>query len=548
MAAEPIWAQEDETLEKEKPDIELPEVIIEGPREEIKDIEKERMIPGRLEPTEIDIHEQQTLPSESMPADLGEPMRLPELDEPKAEAGRRYHTSGSFMVDPEPDFVGSLQHGLEFERCFYKISAKGHSYEENVREQTHSKDTRIDGDGTFGLKITENADISAQVHGASSSHELPFTEKGSICNKDFDAGMTLRQKRPGGDHSLIQLYYRSIDLNYHQLDLAYDTALGSGADPKIDEAGMALRWSLDLAENNVLRVGGEVYQDKVEEEGTEDFDRTVVQVYLADRWKLDWTWPTVLRFKALYNEDDEHDGELGAQLRVSTSPADNWSLHLAGGFEQNIYSYISLYRDARYFLINRALKPSVEARGEIGGTYTHQGLFSSGLTIFYRVIDDYVAWRPVEGENEANRLWIPRNMGSDVKLIGCEASIGFETGGFLEHQLRYTYTHSETKDGMDEVVPFTPEHVAVYDLRATTDFGFGVGVRGAYTDRRYFTTMKEGPSDCGYFTLDVRVSQDIGENFTVFALGKNLTDDSYEERTGYEARGAQVYGGAEFRF
>lgn len=209
---------------------------------------------------------------------------------------------------------------------------------------------------------------------------------------------------------------------------------------------------------------------------------------------------------------------------------------------------------------NPDLKPEDGWGGDLGAAWHYKKSLNIESAIFIQWTADSIHWSSGPGG-----IWRPENVGEaiyfglDSKVRG---TIPLSSGPFreiglsLSYQYLLSYILSYGYDfASDKRIPYMPMHtigVAVdipwgaKNSQGTADSKSGsILISGHFESTRFANTSNVTKLD-PYFLLSVNVNQQIGKNITVFAVGRNLLNTSYESVDDYPMPGITVTLGVRF--
>jgi outer membrane cobalamin receptor len=170
------------------------------------------------------------------------------------------------------------------------------------------------------------------------------------------------------------------------------------------------------------------------------------------------------------------------------------------------------------------------------------------VSYFHWTIDDKIQWEP-----DSNGIYSPVNLRSFTG-DGFEAGAKFQLMTNLQFGLNYTYIDAEEEsraytvmeyfptnfvyDWVKRRAAYTPQHLFKGALTYFTDFGLTVSAVARYTgDRVTYRTETDGfyPNTKtvayemdSFWTFDMKLVQQIKDNFFITLLGTNLFDEEYD--------------------
>jgi vitamin B12 transporter len=193
---------------------------------------------------------------------------------------------------------------------------------------------------------------------------------------------------------------------------------------------------------------------------------------------------------------------------------------------------------------------------DLGAAYeAHDRLSLEGF-FFTQWTADSIHWYSSGG------TWKPTNVGEAV-FFGLDSKLRFNIplsrGPFekiglsfsyqylLSYLLSYGYTYAS-----DKRIPYMPQHTVGFSVNLPWERGFrgyggALSLSGHYEGPRYADTVnltKLKP----YFLLNANLNQGIGKNFSVFAVLRNILNQSYESFDDYYMPGLTVTVGMRVNF
>ncbi|MBW2465849.1 MAG: TonB-dependent receptor, partial [Deltaproteobacteria bacterium] len=206
---------------------------------------------------------------------------------------------------------------------------------------------------------------------------------------------------------------------------------------------------------------------------------------------------------------------------------------------------------------------------------------------FRWTIDDKIQWEP-----DSNGVFMPMNLRSYTGE-GIEAGAKFQIRNNLQLGMNYTHIKADEEsraytvmdygwppflppnfvfDWVERRASYTPEHLFKGNVTYFTDFGLTVSAIARYTSDRvtyrtetdgFYPNTKTVPYELdGYWTIDLKLVQQIKENFYITLLGTNLLDEDYDTYVdsfddyntftstvvGYPGAGRSIFGKLEYRY
>jgi outer membrane cobalamin receptor len=286
-----------------------------------------------------------------------------------------------------------------------------------------------------------------------------------------------------------------------------------------------------------------------------------------------------------YEDNSEFGNETLPRFGVVATPQQNTVLKLSSGKHFRAPTPNDLFwPDDGFSKGNPDLLPETGWHSDITWEQSLKDdrIFFSA-SYFHWTIDDKIQWEP-----DSNGVFSPVNLRSFTGN-GFEAGAKFQILANLLFGLDYTYIDAEEEskaytvqdyftpnfeyDWVTRRAAYTPEHLLKGALTYFTDFGLTVSAVARYTSDR-LTYRTEGvmfPWDTNtktveytldsYWTFDMKLVQQIKDNFYITVLGTNLFDeeydtflDSFTDSTftttveGYPGAGRSIFGKLEYRY
>jgi vitamin B12 transporter len=189
---------------------------------------------------------------------------------------------------------------------------------------------------------------------------------------------------------------------------------------------------------------------------------------------------------------------------------------------------------------NPDLKPEDGWGADIGISWSNKHLINFKSTFFTHRLKDSIHWYQA-----ANGIWRPENAG-DAVFFGLDNKMSFEIPVNLgkikkiipsvSYQYLLSYLLSFGFDFTDNKrIPYSPVHTIGGSLEIPWDGG-SVIINGHYESERYndranITKLKP------YFLLNANINQKAGKNLTIYAVLRNILNESYESFIDYPMPG-----------
>jgi outer membrane cobalamin receptor len=119
---------------------------------------------------------------------------------------------------------------------------------------------------------------------------------------------------------------------------------------------------------------------------------------------------------------------------------------------------------------------------------------------------------------------------------------------YADININYTYLYSENNsDTSSDKLEYRPEHSANIVLNKNYIFGFGWRLETYYTGKRYGIDgdTKAWKSLADFTIFNIRLSQNIFNNYDLILRVNNLTDKYYEVEYGFPMQGRNINLGIE---
>jgi len=189
---------------------------------------------------------------------------------------------------------------------------------------------------------------------------------------------------------------------------------------------------------------------------------------------------------------------------------------------------------------NPDLKPEDGWGADLGVSWRFKDLFVFDSTFFTHWLKDSIHWYSGTGG-----IWRPENVG-EAMFFGLDNKLAFSipvSWGFIKkikpsvsYQYLLSYLLSFGYDFKDDKrIPYNPAHTIGVSLDIQWNSG-SVIISGhyesfRYNDRENITKMKP------VFLLNAAINQEIGKNFTVFGVLRNILNESYQSFDDYPMPG-----------
>jgi vitamin B12 transporter len=315
-----------------------------------------------------------------------------------------------------------------------------------------------------------------------------------------------------------------------------------------DQQGITMinRWGWYPAEALTLRTGWDYRYIHLDSTGIGARDRHDGGVYLTAEFSPVKAFTVIPSIKAVT------DGS-----RIVPIPKLGFVWNAAGFFTlKNNYfrsfkfpDFEDLYWSGGGSRGNPDLRPEDGWGADIGGEFRFRELFTIESVLFAQWTKDSIHWHRAIGG-----VWEPQNIGeaaffgSDTRL---KVNIPVAWGPIkkISPSLSYQYLESyllsygfSWEDG--QRIPYQPMHT----LGAGLDVSWGSGsvlISGHYESLRYYSVTNLIGLE-PYLLLTVNLNQNIGKNFTVFTILRNLLNQSYESYNRYPMPGITLTMGMRF--
>ncbi|KUG26817.1 tonb-dependent receptor [hydrocarbon metagenome] len=235
----------------------------------------------------------------------------------------------------------------------------------------------------------------------------------------------------------------------------------------------------------------------------------------------------------------ENSSSLNGFMGISYRATEDLSIHINGSKKSRFPTLKEFYsQTAGRDLANPNLEIEKSINSELGFVYQHTSEIMINGSLFYNSIDDLINLVFLEGG-----LRQYQNIGK-AEMKGAEIAFRY-IGKNISVNLAYTYLDAKnvSENRESDILEYRPEHV----LSLTADYGFtfGTTIRGelVYTankygvdsDKREFVKMEN------VMTTNIRISQQLFENYLVYLRANNIFNTYYESEYGFPQAGRELF-------
>jgi len=190
---------------------------------------------------------------------------------------------------------------------------------------------------------------------------------------------------------------------------------------------------------------------------------------------------------------------------------------------------------------NPDLSPETSVSYDIGVTFNTGVRFSTDITWFSSEIDELIVWMPDE-----NYVWKPTNLHS-VELQGVEINFASQLTNHLHATIHGTYLESE--DGVTGAqLDYRPKHQVGLSLAYSLPKNSNLRLDAQHTGERFETTIDGTVPLKAYTKLDFSLMFPFRKAVSFSLHINNLTDEVYQEYTGFGIPGRYAFIGAGYHF
>lgn len=235
----------------------------------------------------------------------------------------------------------------------------------------------------------------------------------------------------------------------------------------------------------------------------------------------------------------ENSSSLNGFMGISFRATEDLSIHINGSKKSRFPTLKEFYsQTAGRDLANPNLAIEKSINSELGFAYqANRELIING-SLFYSSINDLINLVFLEGG-----LRQYQNIGK-AEMKGAEIAFRYIGKNIITH-LTYTYldVKNVSEDRESDILEYRPEHV----LSLTADYGFtfGTTIRGelVYTANKYGvdSDTREFVKMENIMTTNIRISQQLFENYLVYLRANNIFNTYYESEYGFPQAGRELF-------
>lgn len=235
----------------------------------------------------------------------------------------------------------------------------------------------------------------------------------------------------------------------------------------------------------------------------------------------------------------ENSSSLNGFMGISFRATEDLSIHINGSKKSRFPTLKEFYsQTAGRDLANPNLAIEKSINSELGFAYqANRELIING-SLFYSSINDLINLVFLEGG-----LRQYQNIGK-AEMKGAEIAFRYIGKNIITH-LAYTYLEAKnvSEDREIDILEYRPEHV----LSLTADYGFAFGttIRGelVYTANKYGvdSDTREFVKMENVMTTNIRISQQLFENYLVYLRANNIFNTYYESEYGFPQAGRELF-------
>lgn len=235
----------------------------------------------------------------------------------------------------------------------------------------------------------------------------------------------------------------------------------------------------------------------------------------------------------------ENSSSLNGFMGISFRATEDLSIHINGSKKSRFPTLKEFYsQTAGRDLANPNLAIEKSINSELGFAYqANRELIING-SLFYSSINDLINLVFLEGG-----LRQYQNIGK-AEMKGAEIAFRY-IGKNISTNLTYTYLDAKnvSEDRESDILEYRPEHV----LSLTADYGFtfGTTIRGelVYTANKYGvdSDTREFVKMENIMTTNIRISQQLFENYLVYLRANNIFNTYYESEYGFPQAGRELF-------
>lgn len=384
------------------------------------------------------------------------------------------------------------------------------------------------------------------------------TEIDGFLNEDFDAYNTSRQTYLGAElkgaffsgfwQPKLSLTHTDIQRNNHNARIS--TLDDADRSRYIGEKSkLSLQNDFHLAHNNLLTVGYEFEDERLDSKGTSiygsmfgdyiinqqsDASRQNRAVYIQDQLAINDKLNATL---GLRNDNtDDFDSETTYKLSLNylaTEDSRVWLSHGTGFRAPSLYELYG-YSPSNYLTAyygNPNLDAETSKNWEIGlDQIWLNGQLQTNLTLFKNKIDDLITtyYFPSFDSTSINQ--------DEADIHGLESDITLHVNDKVDFHVSYTFTR--TQDDDDRELLRRPKHQASFDVEYKPTTALSLITTLQHTgSRKDVDDAGQRIRTGGYSVVNMTANYTVNPTFKVFGRVNNLFDKEYAPAFGYQATG-----------
>jgi len=242
----------------------------------------------------------------------------------------------------------------------------------------------------------------------------------------------------------------------------------------------------------------------------------------------------------------ENSSSLNGFMGISYRATEDLSIYINGSKKSRFPTLKEFYiQTAGRDLANPNLAIEKSINSELGFVYQHSREIMINGSLFYSSIDDLINLVFLEGG-----LRQYQNIGN-AEMKGAEIAFRYN-GKNINTSLAYTYLDAKnvSEDRASDILEYRPEHV----LSLTADYGFtfGTTIRGelVYSANKYGvdSDTREFVKMDNAMITNLRISQQVLENYSVYIRANNIFKTYYESEYGFPQAGRELFVGLRMSF
>ena len=292
---------------------------------------------------------------------------------------------------------------------------------------------------------------------------------------------------------------------------------------------------------------GVILRKQEADRASRNFDESTesLNLHIQDRWKI--SDKMALTFGGAADVHSEYGSEFSPKVALNYSVTDRLDLkfsyaqsYSAPALREASSSYVISAGPTRTYIGNDDLQPETVESFEAGFYYEAEKQ-SASFTVFHNSIDDLITTvnRPNTGSPVPGAHFAEYTNVEQAKVSGVEAHWKYR---FTENtNLALNYTFLDTEDNEGRELTRRPDHTLAATVQHNTEWLGGLDLYGSvryvgaqvnsHAEDFGFTTVPFEELD-SHFVVDLALSKDITENFSLNAGVDNIFNDSVYEQSG----------------